>query len=49
MTPGWCTGGRVAVGVKKGQFSGNNASISGDAEFIYITDNDNNRIHRVPK
>lgn len=49
VTPGWCTGGRVAVGVKKGQFSGNNASISGDAEFIYITDNDNNRIHRVPK
>ncbi len=48
-TPAWCQGGRVSVGAKLGQFSGNHGMLTGDNEFIYVTDYSGNRIVRVPK
>lgn len=48
-TPGWCTGGRVSVGLKLGQFSGPSGSMTGDGSFLYISDREGNRVIRVPK
>jgi hypothetical protein len=47
-TPGWCQGGYSAVGYTMGKF--NSATmVSGDANFIYVTDEGNHRITRLPK
>jgi hypothetical protein len=49
-TPGWCTGGRIGVGSKLGQFTHNSlGSITGDAHFLYVTDYFANRVMRVPR
>ncbi|MGH1467298.1 MAG: hypothetical protein ACRBBP_00245 [Bdellovibrionales bacterium] len=48
-TPGWCTAGNVAVGQKLGQFAGEIGGVTGDDEFLYITDREANRVIRVPK
>jgi hypothetical protein len=48
-TPGWCTGGRVGIGFKLGQFNGTWGHIFGDNEFLYVTDYGANRLIRVPK
>ncbi len=48
-TPGWCQGGRIASGVLLGQWSGIRGMISGDANYLYVTDGDANRVVRVPK
>lgn len=48
-TPAWCQGGRAQTGYKLGQFSSNAYQISGDEHFIYISDQDNNRLIRIPK
>ncbi|MES2964462.1 MAG: invasin domain 3-containing protein [Bdellovibrionota bacterium] len=47
-TPGWCTGGTSRVGRALGGFQGM-AAISGDANFIYLTDSLNNRVVAFPK
>jgi hypothetical protein len=47
-TPGWCQGGTNLVGYKLGQFS-NAHFITGDSNFIYVTDRDTNRVTRLPK
>lgn len=49
FTPGWCQGGRVAVGNVLGQFSGVDGMITGDQHFIYAVDRSANRVIRIPK
>ena len=48
-TPAWCQGGRVTNYDRLGGFEGNAGYISGDEEFIYVTDRVGNRVIRVPK
>ena len=48
VTPGWCTGGTSRSGRALGGFQSAYA-ISGDANFIYITDSLNNRVVSLPK
>ncbi|MCB0389702.1 MAG: fibronectin type III domain-containing protein [Bdellovibrionales bacterium] len=49
-TPGWCQGGRVGVGSVLGTFMHDSpGAISGDANFLYVTDFQANRLIRVPK
>jgi hypothetical protein len=47
-TPGWCQGGNGATGYTLGKFS-NATSVSGDANFIYVNDEGNHRVTRIPK
>ncbi|MBS1963527.1 MAG: hypothetical protein JST04_15030 [Bdellovibrionales bacterium] len=47
-TPGWCQGGAGAAGYTLGKFS-NATSVSGDANFIYVNDEGNHRVTRLPK
>lgn len=47
-TPGWCQGGASLYNLKMGQF-GDARSITGDANYIYITDITTNRVTRIPK
>jgi hypothetical protein len=47
-TPGWCQGGTTNPGYKMGQFSTSH-HMSGDSNFIYVTDRDTNRVTRLPK
>jgi hypothetical protein len=49
VTPGWCQGGRVSRGSTLGYFTDSSGSITGDDQFIYVTDTSGNRINRVPK
>ena len=52
VTPGWCQGGGTTFGYKLGQFGRNSTSanfVSGDSYFIYISDEDTQRITRIPK
>jgi sugar lactone lactonase YvrE len=48
-TPGWCQGGRMNIGFKLGQPSLNSFGITGDANYVYITDEDSHRVTRIPK
>jgi hypothetical protein len=48
-TPGWCQGGGTTMGRRIGQFSGNTGFVTGDEHFIYVTDQDGNRVTRFPK
>ncbi len=48
VTPGWCQGGNDTAGYRMGQFSSAHG-ISGDANFIYVSDEDNHRLNRLPK
>lgn len=48
-TPGWCQGGRTALGVRMGQYGGIYGSISGDQYYIYISDESGNRVTRFPR
>lgn len=48
-TPGWCQGGRMTIGSKKGQFIGSLGQMTGDSEFLYVTDYYGNRMTRIPK
>ncbi len=48
VTPGWCQGGSYTNGYRMGQFSANYA-VSGDANFIYVSDEGNHRLNRIPK
>lgn len=47
-TPGWCRGGTPTSGFYLGQ-SAYAHSITGDANFIYFTDEGGNRVTRLPK
>jgi hypothetical protein len=49
ITPGWCTGGRIAAGTLPGQFSGFYGALTGDDHFLYVTDQDGHRVTRIPK
>lgn len=48
-TPGWCRGGRVSYGLTLGSFSGMEGDVSGDANYVYISDEVGNRVSRFPK
>ncbi|MCB0415294.1 MAG: Ig-like domain-containing protein [Bdellovibrionales bacterium] len=49
-TPKWCQGGRAGVGSKLGAFMVDTVgSITGDSEYLYVTDFYANRVYRVPK
>lgn len=47
-TPGWCQGGASLANLKLGQYY-DARYISGDANYIYVTDVSTNRVTRVPK
>ena len=47
-TPGWCQGGGSMTSYKMGQFS-EARGVTGDAYYIYVTDEDTNRVTRLPK
>lgn len=49
VTPGWCQGGRGEAGYRLGQFSSNAYYLSGDQYFLYISDENSNRLTRIPK
>jgi hypothetical protein len=48
VTPGWCTGGSSQSSRQFGGFY-NPIAITGDANFIYVTDTYNNRVMALPK
>lgn len=48
VTPGWCQWGGTTFGYKMGQFAGS-LRISGDSSFIYVSDENSNRLTRIPK
>ena len=48
-TPGWCQGGRPALGRRMGQFSGSTGFVTGDDHYIYVSDQTGNRVTRFPK
>ena len=48
-TPAWCQGGRSNVGYRLGQFSADAHQITLDNHFVYVTDEANNRVTRIPK
>lgn len=48
-TPGWCQGGRVSLGMKLGQFTSIRGALTGDNNFIYVSDESGNRVTRLPK
>ncbi len=48
VTPGWCQGGTALINLKMGQFH-LARGISGDSNFIYVTDVGNHRLTRIPK
>lgn len=47
-TPGWCIGGTIIGGLTFGKFS-EPVSITGDSNFIYISDTDTRRVTRLAK
>jgi len=49
VTPGWCVGGASINGYRLGQFSDAWMGISGDANFLYISDETTHRLTRLPK
>ena len=50
FTPGWCKGGAVGVGTKLGTFANDTlGTLSGDGQFLYVTDYNSNRLIRVPR
>ncbi len=48
ITPGWCQGGQTAVGYTMGGFN-SPSGITGDSNFVYVVDSQNNRVTRLPK
>jgi hypothetical protein len=48
MTPGWCTGGGPTTSTTFGGFS-SPQYITGDSDFIYVTDDSQHRVIRLPK
>ena len=48
LTPGWCTGGTSKAGALNGMFDVP-AYLSGDSTYIYVTDQNHNRVVRIPK
>lgn len=48
VTPGWCVGGSSKSGSRLGAFN-SPLNISGDANFIYVTDSLNSRVVSIPK
>jgi hypothetical protein len=48
ITPTWCTGGVAKAGSQLGAFY-NPVSITGDTNFIYVTDSFNSRVVALPK
>lgn len=48
-TPGWCRGGGASQGRRMGQFSGSTGFITGDANYVYVSDQTGNRVTRFPK
>ncbi len=48
LTPGWCTGGTSRAGVLNGMFDVP-AYLAGDDTYIFVTDQNHNRIVRLPK
>ncbi len=48
-TPGWCQGGLAGAGYRLGQFTSNAYGISGDTNFVYVSDESTHRVTRLPK
>ncbi len=48
LTPGWCTGGTSKAGVQNGMFD-IPAYLAGDGTYIFVTDQNHNRVVRIPK
>ncbi len=48
-TPGWCRGGGASLGRRMGQFSGTTGFVTGDSQYIYVSDQTGNRVTRFPK
>jgi hypothetical protein len=49
VTPGWCQGGNLTgTGFRLGQFS-DRGGITVDANFVYVSDQGNHRLTRIPK
>jgi hypothetical protein len=44
--PGWCTGGEGDIGLASGMYR-SPVGISGDGTYLYIADQDNNRVMRI--
>lgn len=49
VSPGWCQGGLAVIGFKLGYLTNNSSGITGDSNFIYVTDDNTHRITRLPK
>ncbi len=50
VTPGWCVGGQPLNGFRLGQFANSTwFGISGDSNFIYVSDENAHRVTRLPK
>jgi hypothetical protein len=47
-TPGWCTGGQMTTGTGNGEYSAPHG-ITGDSNYLYVTDTTTNRINRINK
>jgi NHL repeat len=48
VTPGWCQGGGWALGNRMGQFNAA-VNITGDDNYVYVTDLGTHRVTRFPK
>ena len=48
-TPGWCYGGTPRNGTVFGTFNYGDSYISGDANYVYVSDTVTNRVTRLPK
>jgi|GEM_PF-5807394 len=48
-TPGWCQGGGPDQGFRMGQWSGHTLRVTGDAHYIYVSDESSHRVTRLPK
>jgi len=49
FTPAWCQGGRATIVDLLGGFAGSTGMLTGDDDFLYVTDPTGNRVIRVPK
>jgi hypothetical protein len=49
VTPGWCQNGSADAFYRLGQFSRSIYSVTGDSHFLYVTDENANRLTRMPK
>lgn len=48
-SPGWCTGGSWTEGYTMGKFTGAARFVTGDSNFVYVSDENSHRVTRLPK